>query len=509
MSLSARTIKVSYTAAGGTDFAMPDVPLVSDSSEVVVYLRDETTTPATVTLQTEGPANDYTLTGAPLPGDFNTTVSFNSAPTSGLKVGILLQLPLTQPLDIATGSGIPADSLELELDRAVGMIQQLQERVDRMPYLGPSEQIAVADMEMAEPQATYLIGWDDDGDKLTSYSPEAVALAAAGIADTDDLAEGSVNLYYTDGRADARADVRIAASTINTLTETLTTKGDIYVRDGTDVKRLAIGSDTQVLTADSAESLGVKWAAAGATEAVTNVSSFPYTVLAADQVIIASGASGQIDLPAATGSGRKLKIVHGGTSLTQVYTIDGNTTDTIRGALTFLLHTNGQVVEIIDSASGAWTVLNHQTKTGLVSFTPSTTLSTNATWTGQWWRDSEYMYGQVYGTFSGATDSATFAFTLPGSQTVASAKLLDSSTNGTGDILGHCKVLDDSSAIGLEFITGQVQYASSTTLQLSIFETPAGVTHFMREVTNTIPVTIASGDKISFEFKVPITNWEY
>lgn len=39
-----------------------------------------------------------------------------------------------------------------------------------------------------------------------------------------------------------------------------TTKGDIIVDDGTDAIRLAVGSNTQVLTADSGETSGVKWA---------------------------------------------------------------------------------------------------------------------------------------------------------------------------------------------------------------------------------------------------------
>lgn len=41
----------------------------------------------------------------------------------------------------------------------------------------------------------------------------------------------------------------------------LTTKGDIYTYDTADA-RLAVGADNTILTADSAEALGVKWAAA-------------------------------------------------------------------------------------------------------------------------------------------------------------------------------------------------------------------------------------------------------
>lgn len=45
----------------------------------------------------------------------------------------------------------------------------------------------------------------------------------------------------------------------------LTAKGDLLVRTATGVTRLAVGSDTHILTADAAQSVGVKWAAPGAT----------------------------------------------------------------------------------------------------------------------------------------------------------------------------------------------------------------------------------------------------
>ena len=43
-----------------------------------------------------------------------------------------------------------------------------------------------------------------------------------------------------------------------------TTKGDIIASNGSDNLRLAVGSNTHVLTADSSEATGVKWASAGA-----------------------------------------------------------------------------------------------------------------------------------------------------------------------------------------------------------------------------------------------------
>lgn len=55
------------------------------------------------------------------------------------------------------------------------------------------------------------------------------------------------------------------------LKNTLTTKGDLYVYDGTNVVRIGAGSNTQVLTADSTVSSGVKWFTAAGSGTVTSV----------------------------------------------------------------------------------------------------------------------------------------------------------------------------------------------------------------------------------------------
>ena len=57
-----------------------------------------------------------------------------------------------------------------------------------------------------------------------------------------------------------------AATTASTI---LTTKGDILSRSSSALGRLAVGSNNQVLTADSAQTLGVKWATAGGGATVT------------------------------------------------------------------------------------------------------------------------------------------------------------------------------------------------------------------------------------------------
>jgi hypothetical protein len=55
-------------------------------------------------------------------------------------------------------------------------------------------------------------------------------------------------------------------------TTTLTTKGDLLTRSSSAIARLGVGANGTVLTADSAETLGIKWAAGG--------SSFPASATA-------------------------------------------------------------------------------------------------------------------------------------------------------------------------------------------------------------------------------------
>lgn len=51
------------------------------------------------------------------------------------------------------------------------------------------------------------------------------------------------------------------ADEANFLASRYTTKGDVVVFNGTDVVRVGVGANDTVLTADSAQSAGVKWAA--------------------------------------------------------------------------------------------------------------------------------------------------------------------------------------------------------------------------------------------------------
>ena len=148
--------------------------------------------------------------------------------------------------------------------------------------------IAAADLtDLAD--VTYTAGPGIDNFVLTfdnatsSWGAEAAPSApvdsvngATGVVvlDTDDVAEGAANLYFTDARADARADTRIAAADLTDLNDVSYTAGP--------------GIDNYVLTFDNATST---WGAEAAASAPVDSVNGATGVVVLDSDDIAEGAA--------------------------------------------------------------------------------------------------------------------------------------------------------------------------------------------------------------------------
>lgn len=283
MGLSERTVRSTQVSSGGTDFALPDVPIVDDSAEVKVYLRDESVDPVTETLQEEGALNDYTLVGAPDADSFHTTVRFNSAVTSGLKVVISLELPRTQTSTFTTS--IAPGVLTQELNRIVGMLQEVDDKFTRVPLLSIGEQISEANMELGV-RGNYILGWNAAGTALQLFSPTEIAAAAAAINGTDDIAEGSTNLYYTWARVQLGevTEVALPDNATTSVSNLIVDENDFIdfefsyrcVRNGSyqlgKVRCYHDGTDWQIASHDKSGNVGVSFsinAASGQVSATT------------------------------------------------------------------------------------------------------------------------------------------------------------------------------------------------------------------------------------------------
>lgn len=147
MTITSTVNKATSTADGVATVYNYNFPVLEDS-HMKVYFDS--------VLQGSG----YTVTGAGNPA--GGTVVFSVAPTAGVQVDLIREVPLTQETDYGEYDSFPAESHEKALDRAAMRDQQLQEQIDRVLSYTLTD-VPAGGVVLPAPEAFKAIGYDATG----------------------------------------------------------------------------------------------------------------------------------------------------------------------------------------------------------------------------------------------------------------------------------------------------------------------------------------------------------
>jgi hypothetical protein len=247
------------------------------------------------------------------------------------------------------------------------------------------------------------------------------------------------------------------------------------------------------------------------------------SVGADDDTMKLSGASFTSTLPTAVGvDGKRYKFVHAGTSLTQVYTFNTTSSQTIGGVASgsYKLYTNGEVL-VVESDGANWIVISHYTDTGWTSSgaisigavtsaptKPNTGITTDRC---MWMRRGKnvrlrYEYLSTVTTGS-AAGTGMYTFGTPTGITI-DTNFISTSTDATASTLvtgvavatnGNIGWAADTTNSRRGFIIPRVY--NSTNFSLAIWDSTA----FSVVSASVYPLNSVLG--FSFEVEVPVSGW--
>jgi hypothetical protein len=164
MTVSSTTSKASYSGNGTTTaFTVPFYFL--EAADVQVILRSGTTE----TVQTL--TTNYTVAGAGVTS--GGTVTMLVAPAVGTTLTILRNIEATQETDLVPNDRLPAETLEVALDKATMLIQQLDEEAGRSLKFPASDTTASAQLPVSTARASKFLSFDASGLPVATVGVDA------------------------------------------------------------------------------------------------------------------------------------------------------------------------------------------------------------------------------------------------------------------------------------------------------------------------------------------------
>lgn len=175
MTLAVQTVRQLYNGNGSTtDFAIPFSFEANDEVEVILVDSDDVETAQSYTTH-------YTISGS--------NVVMNSAPASGYKVLIRMDVDLDQETDLSDQAPFLPSTIEAELNEIVAQIQMLNERINRCLTLPKTSTLTNVEIPRSlTDKAGYVLSVNDDEDgfeyvvttgQITSAAASATAAASS------------------------------------------------------------------------------------------------------------------------------------------------------------------------------------------------------------------------------------------------------------------------------------------------------------------------------------------
>jgi hypothetical protein len=167
------------------------------------------------------------------------------------------------------------------------------------------------------------------------------------------------------------------------------------------------------------------------------------------------------------------------------------------------LNTIGETVKIMSDGTN-WHVIDRYIPSYLGALTTVGSFTTNTTYTGLYWREKEFLIGDVKAVFSGAPNAANFTISPPGSLEADTSKVNNSFRNFWRE--SQCNVIDATNVVYF----GRMEYQNETTFRGTVLDEISGATRYIGfdVVEEDVPITLANTDIIHCKYKVAIDGWK-
>ena len=270
---------------------------------------------------------------------------------------------------------------------------------------------------------------------------------------------------------------------------------------------VAVGTNGTFLKADSSISTGVTWTSTISTAATRSVTTTD-ACTNADDVLILSGASFTETLFTAVGNtGKILTLIHNGTNLTQVYTLNTTSGQTIGGIAsgTYKLGTFQETLRIISDGAN-WLILGHFAETTWVAYTPTIAgAGTPTNMSAFWKREGEDLLVKFY-FLPGTTTAVTATVSLPSTLTINTALIIANQAERVGlCVAGVTTTLTGLPATTIGPFPVAVDTADNTTVYVTE-STDKDETLYAKR--NGTVVWNSSGDVVAGDFRVTVNQWQ-